>query len=84
MERPPDLIDREEEWGRLVSLWGRDRPELAVVLGRRRVGKSFLLTRFSEEAGGIYRRSQDRATETPARSLRGSTGTPTHPDMFLP
>ena len=51
---PPDLIDREREWQTLQAAWESDRPELVFVLGRRRVGKSFVLVPFAEAVGGIY------------------------------
>ncbi len=52
--RPPDIADRTREWDALGTLWGSPRPELAFVLGRRRVGKSYLLGRFAHEVGGLY------------------------------
>lgn len=35
-------------------MWATARPELAFILGRRRIGKSFLLGRFAQEVGGLY------------------------------
>lgn len=52
--KPPDLHDREKEWARLAELVESEGPELCVVLGRRRAGKSHLLTRFAAVHGGIY------------------------------
>ncbi|HET6637941.1 MAG TPA: ATP-binding protein [Gemmatimonadota bacterium] len=58
--KPADILDRDGEWGSLTSLLQSDRPELAFVLGRRRVGKSFLLARFAREAGGVYYQATKR------------------------
>lgn len=52
--KPPDLIDRADEWTRLATAWASDKPELAFVVGRRRVGKSYLLARFAHAVDGIY------------------------------
>ena len=52
--RPPDLADRKREWETLRTLWNSPRPELAFLIGRRRVGKSYLLGRFARAANGLY------------------------------
>jgi hypothetical protein len=52
--KPSELVDRDREWTALTELWNSNRPELAFVLGRRRVGKSFLLSRFTRDVGGFY------------------------------
>ena len=54
MQKPADLIDRDREWAQLARAVAEPGPGLALVLGRRRAGKSFLLTRFVEAAGGVY------------------------------
>lgn len=41
------FIDRHQERAELDEAWASGRPELVVVHGRRRVGKSALLTRFA-------------------------------------
>ncbi len=56
MVRPPELFDREREWAELVG-FVRQRSagiRLALVRGRRRQGKSFLLRRLAEATGGFY------------------------------
>lgn len=40
---PPLLVDRDQERGELSALLRRGRPALALLTGRRRVGKTFLL-----------------------------------------
>jgi hypothetical protein len=52
--KPRALIDRDAEWAELARIWGSDRPELGIVVGRRRAGKSFLLGRFVAPHGGLY------------------------------
>lgn len=52
--KPVEVYDRDTEWRALQALWQRPRPQLAFVLGRRRVGKSFVLSRFARAVGGIY------------------------------
>jgi AAA+ ATPase superfamily predicted ATPase len=52
--RPDDLVDRDAEWAALAAMWKKPRPDLVFVVGRRRVGKSFLLSRFTRQVGGIY------------------------------
>jgi len=54
MHKPAEILDREREWEELVRIWRRRSPELLFVLGRRRVGKSYLLGRFAREVQGIY------------------------------
>lgn len=54
LAKPADLLNRAAEWRMLEELWNRARPDLAFVVGRRRVGKSFLLSRFARQVGGIY------------------------------
>ena len=63
MHRPPDLLDREREWRELDRAWTSGRPELALVLGRRRAGKSFLLARYARIRRGLYYQAT-RRTET--------------------
>jgi AAA+ ATPase superfamily predicted ATPase len=52
--RPPDLVDRQFEWQQLSALWQSRRPQLGFVLGRRRIGKSYVLSRFARAVGGLY------------------------------
>src|SRR4028119_2006037 len=60
MHRPAEILDRESEWAELVRIWQRRGPELLFVLGRRRVGKSYLLGRFAREVRGIYYQATKR------------------------
>jgi len=47
-------LDRDSEWGVLTQRWQSDRPELLIVTGRRRVGKTYVLAPFSEATSGLY------------------------------
>lgn len=57
---PPELVkpasvhDRDAEWNALEEMLSSPRPQLVLALGRRRVGKSYVLSRFAREAGGLY------------------------------
>ncbi|HQA80106.1 MAG TPA: ATP-binding protein [Methanoregulaceae archaeon] len=48
------FVDREEELRFLTERYLTPGPECLVLYGRRRVGKTALLARFLEDAGGIY------------------------------
>lgn len=54
--KPVDVFDRDAEWADLAEFAASPLPGLriAVVYGRRRQGKSYLLRRLAEAAGGIY------------------------------
>lgn len=49
-----DFIDRHDELERLNSLWERPEGGLAVLWGRRRVGKTRLLIEWSSAHDGLY------------------------------
>lgn len=67
--KPPDLLDRDREWRTLDDLWQRQKPQLVFVVGRRRAGKSFLLTRFAQQVGGIYYQATRRTESEQLASL---------------
>lgn len=51
------FLNREDELGRLEEAWTRARagePQLAVVWGRRRVGKTFLLSHFARHKRAVF------------------------------
>lgn len=45
----------------LTDLWEREGPELAFAVGRRRIGKSFVLSRFARAVNGVYYQATKRA-----------------------
>ncbi len=59
----PPLFDRVRELTELERAWRSGKPELLLALGRRRAGKSFLLTRFLQTHTGFYY----QATKTTGR-----------------
>lgn len=67
LDKPGSVLDRDAEWRKLVELWSSDRPELVFVLGRRRVGKSFILVPFARAVEGIYYQA---TRQTEAEQLR--------------
>jgi AAA+ ATPase superfamily predicted ATPase len=67
--KPALIIDREAEWRELADLYSSDRPELIFVLGRRRAGKSFVLSKFTNSVKGLYYQSSKRL---PAVNGRGA------------
>lgn len=52
--RRKKFVDRKYELDMLEKLWRRKEFSLVVVYGRRRVGKTFLLTRFANGKRHIY------------------------------
>jgi AAA+ ATPase superfamily predicted ATPase len=48
------FVGRERELAFLEELWASGRPELFVLWGRRRVGKTELLQRFCQEKRAVY------------------------------
>lgn len=54
VDKPKELVNRVAEWSTLEKVWKSSRPELVFVIGRRRVGKSVLLSSFCEAVGGVY------------------------------
>lgn len=56
LPRPADMFDRDWEWRQLERFIGDQQPSatLGVVSGRRRQGKTFLLSSACEAVGGFY------------------------------
>lgn len=69
LPKPPDMFARDWQWSELTAFAADEGPEatMAVVSGRRRQGKSFLLDSIARAAGGFYFCAYE-ATE--AESLR--------------
>jgi len=61
--KPADVFDRDEEWADLAEFAGSSLPGLriAVVYGRRRQGKSYLLRRVADAVGGLYHLATEQA-----------------------
>ncbi|CUX77920.1 archaeal ATPase, fused to C-terminal DUF234 domain [Thermococcus chitonophagus] len=56
------FIDREEELEFLRRRWSSEKPELIIIYGRRRIGKTYLLQRFLSEVGGVYLLAEESET----------------------
>ncbi|MDN5861560.1 MAG: ATP-binding protein [Pseudonocardia sp.] len=69
LPKPADVFDRDAEWDDLTEFATSELPGLriAVVYGRRRQGKSFLLRRLAAATGGLYHLATE---QTEAVSLR--------------
>lgn len=65
MDKPVDVFDRDEEWSDLAEFATSSLPgmRIAIVYGRRRQGKSYLLRRLAEATGGLYHLATEQ-TET--------------------
>lgn len=55
-------------------MFNGDRPELMFLLGRRRVGKSFMLSRFARETRGLYYQATRRTESEQLASLSRALG----------
>lgn len=72
LTRPDDVFDRVLEWEDLATFatGGGDGLRVAVVHGRRRQGKSYLLRRLAAETGGFYHQALEEEA-TPALERLG-------------
>ena len=52
--KPGDVFARDEEWAELERHATIGEARLGIVTGRRRVGKTYLLRRLSEQFGGLF------------------------------
>ncbi|MEO3746617.1 DUF234 domain-containing protein [Plantactinospora sp. B5E13] len=76
------IVGRRAELAQLTAAWSRasaGTPELAVVWGRRRVGKTYLLTHFAEGKRSVYftatrQDTDDRQLRRFAQALREQLG----------
>jgi len=74
LERPDDLLDRDREWTTLTEAIQSTGPDLVLVLGRRRAGKSYLLTRFAHAARGLYYQATRKTELEQLRDLSRALG----------
>lgn len=63
MDKPADVYDRDTEWADLAEFVTSSLPGLriAIVYGRRRQGKSYLLRRLADATGGLYHLATEQA-----------------------
>ncbi|MGF1654098.1 MAG: ATP-binding protein [Actinomycetales bacterium] len=69
--KPGDIFDRDREWAALARFATDDSPgaSLAVVSGRRRQGKTFLLDALTSEARGFYFAATEATSDESLRLL---------------
>jgi len=66
------LVDRHDEVRELSALADAGRPKLALLYGRRRVGKTFLLTNIWPAERALYFTASATTPEQNRRHLVGS------------
>jgi AAA+ ATPase superfamily predicted ATPase len=56
MRKPDRIFARDQEWGHLsrFATTRSGHPQLGVVSGRRRQGKTYLVQALAEQSGGLY------------------------------
>lgn len=74
MKKPKDVLARDAEWAELSACLESDGPELYIVTGRRRAGKSYLLTRFAASGQGIYYQATKRTEKEQLSTLSQIVG----------
>lgn len=75
MKKPKDVLDRDADWAELSACLESDGPELYIVTGRRRAGKSYLLTRFAASSRqGIYYQATKRTEKEQLSTLSQIVG----------
>src|SRR5687768_376863 len=63
------FFDREEESGRLDRLLARETAGFAVLVGRRRIGKTRILLEWTHRVGGLYTVADESAPDVQRRYL---------------
>jgi uncharacterized protein len=74
LDKPADVFDRDGEWADLADFALSLLPGLrvAVVYGRRRQGKSYLLRRLTGAVGGLYHLATEQAEAVSLRRFGDS------------
>lgn len=74
LQKPADVFDRRTEWSDLADFALSPLPGLriAVVYGRRRQGKSYLLRRLTDAVGGLYHLATEQAEPVSLRRFGDS------------
>jgi uncharacterized protein len=74
--KPARIFDRDRDWRALVSYVENPQPEatLGVVSGRRRQGKTYLLTALAEATDGFYFEAEEAAGAEALRLLGRAIG----------
>lgn len=74
LPKPVDVFDRDAEWTDLAEFASSHLPgmRIAIVYGRRRQGKSYLLRRLAEASGGLYYLATEQTQAVSLRRFAGS------------
>ncbi|WP_457590498.1 AAA family ATPase, partial [Geoglobus sp.] len=64
------FINRESELEFLREKYRSGKPEMIVIYGRRRIGKTYLLRKFLEEVDGLYLLAEESETVLEDFSIR--------------
>jgi uncharacterized protein len=74
LRKPSDVFGRDMEWADLANFALSPLPGLriAVVYGRRRQGKSYLLRRLADATGGLYHLATEQAEPVSLRRFGDS------------
>jgi hypothetical protein len=77
LEKPTDVFGRDTEWADLADFVLSPLPGLriAVVYGRRRQGKSYLLRRLADGVSGLYHLATEQAEAVSLRRFGESLAT---------
>ena len=77
LDKPADVFDRDTEWADLADFVLSPLPGLriAVVYGRRRQGKSYLLRRLADAVSGLYHLATEQAEPISLRRFGDSVAT---------
>ena len=77
LDKPADVFDRDTEWADLADFVLSPWPGLriAVVYGRRRQGKSYLLRRLTDAVSGLYHLATEQAEPISLRRFGDSVAT---------
>jgi uncharacterized protein len=76
LAKPDWIFDRDRDWRALVAYVDNPQPEatLGIVSGRRRQGKTFLLTALAEVTSGFYFEAEEAAEAEALRLLGRAIG----------
>jgi uncharacterized protein len=74
--KPDWIFDRDRDWRALAAYVSNQQPEatLGIVSGRRRQGKTFLLTALAEATGGFYFEAEEASEAEALRMLGRAIG----------
>ncbi len=69
------LYDRAKEHAELDRAWNSGKPELLIATGRRRAGKSYLLSRYLKDRRGLYYQATKSTGRDQLRTLSNVAAT---------